>query len=75
MRSKYYAVSDVCSLKIVFDFADLEWNTFATYHGKAAVDGVGGSSKNTFWINGRTDELNIDSAKEYYDIVNVSCKE
>ena len=51
---------------VEFGFSYIEWNTFAASHGKGAVDGVGAALKNMIWTKVRSENLNINSAQEYY---------
>lgn len=72
-RSKF-TVSNLCFLDDDLDFLSIEWNTFAASHGKGAVDGVGGALKNLIWKKIRSENLNINSAKEYFDVAKGVCK-
>ena len=41
------------------------WNFFATSHGKAVVDGLGGTVKRSVWRHIKSEKAHITSAKEY----------
>lgn len=56
------------------DYQFIEWTTFAASHGKGAVDGVGGALKNTLWHKVKSENLNVNYAKEYYELALRTCK-
>lgn len=72
-RSKY-TVSNLCYLEDDLGFWSIEWVTFAASHGKGAVDGVGAALKNMIWNRVKSENLTINSAKEYYEEVLKSSK-
>lgn len=72
-RSKY-TMSNLCYLEDDLDYQFIEWTTFAASHGKGAVDGVGGALKNTLWHKVKSKNLNVNSAKEYYELALRACK-
>ncbi|ELU17965.1 hypothetical protein CAPTEDRAFT_215629, partial [Capitella teleta] len=43
----------------------LEWNFFATSHGKGAVDGIGGTVKRSVWRYVKAGQASVQNAKEY----------
>lgn len=61
-------MSNLCYLEDDLDYQFIEWTTFAASHGKGAVDGVGGALKNTLWHKVKSENLNVNSAKEYYEL-------
>lgn len=72
-RSKY-TVSNLCKLEDDLNCQFVEWTTFAASHGKGAVDGVGAVVKNLLWHKIKAENLNINSAKEYYELATTTCK-
>lgn len=69
-----FTISNVCFLEMDLDFEYVEWNTFAPYHGKGAFDGVGGSLKHLMWTKVKSENLKINSAKDYYMVANETCE-
>lgn len=67
-------VSNMCFLADDLGFDSMEWNTFAPSHGKSAVDGVGGALQNLVWSKIKTQNLNVYSAKGYFEVARKSCK-
>lgn len=47
-KSKY-SMSALCKIEADFKVA-IEWNVFASSHGKGAVDGIGGTVKRHAWM-------------------------
>ena len=43
----------------------IQWNFFATSHGKGPVDGLGGSVKRSVWRHVKSGMSHIENAKEY----------
>lgn len=72
-RSRYI-VANLCYLEEDLGYQYVEWTTFAASHGKGAVDGVGAAIKNTLWHKVKSENLNINSAKEYYELAVNTCK-
>lgn len=70
-RSKY-TMSNLCYLEDDLGFWSIEWVTFATSPGKGAVDGVGAALKNMIWNRVKSENLTINSAKEYYEVLKSS---
>lgn len=44
-----------------------EWNFFASYHGKGAVDGVGGRVKHSVWLAVKSRKRLINTAEDFYN--------
>ena len=47
---------------------DLEWNFFATSHGKGVVDGIGGTVKRSVWRQVRAGKENVTFALKFSEI-------
>ena len=51
----------------------INWNFFATSHGKGVVDGIGGTVKRAVWRHVRSDQAHITSVEEYADVAKERC--
>lgn len=69
-KSKY-SVSALCKIEADFKVA-IEWNFFASSHGKGAVDGIGGTVKRHAWMAVKGNRnIHIESARDFHNhIVN-----
>lgn len=48
----------------------IEWNFFATSHGKGAIDGVGGTAKRMAWNLVKSRQVHISNASEFVNALN-----
>ena len=46
----------------------MNWNFFATSHGKGVVDGIGGTVKRAAWRHIRSNQAHVTNVKEYADV-------
>ena len=53
---------------------NIEWNFFATSHGKGPVDGIGGSAKRNVSLFVKAGLGEVNSAKDFTDVANKVCK-
>lgn len=60
-----FTLSNICFFEKDFD-VQVEWNFFASSHGKGAVDGVGGVVKRTAWQAVKARKTIITSAYEFF---------
>lgn len=60
-----FTLSNICLFEKDFD-VQVEWNFFASSHGKGAVDGVGGVVKRTAWQAVKARKTIITSAYEFF---------
>lgn len=61
-----YLFANLHNLQQTFDVS-LEWNYFATSHGKGAVDGVGGCVKRSVWSRVKAGKLEARNAVEFFN--------
>lgn len=69
-----YNVSIVCHAENDFNIT-LEWNFFASGHGKGAVDGVGGSIKRTVWREVQGRRALITTPYDFFMLASKKCKD
>ncbi|KAJ4436396.1 hypothetical protein ANN_19028 [Periplaneta americana] len=62
-----YTLSNVTLLARIFEF-NIEWNFFQSYHGKGAVDAIGGQVRRMSWMAAKSGKK-IQSATEFCNIV------
>lgn len=65
-RSKF-TVANLCYLADDLVVELLTWDTFASGHGKGAVDAVGGNLKRMVWLLVKSRQVRINTAKEYFE--------
>jgi hypothetical protein len=51
----------------------IQWNFFATSHGKGAVDGVGVIAKRAVWNKIKARQSTVKSAQDFVDVVTTGC--
>lgn len=66
-KSKF-ALSNLCFFETDFNL-EVEWNFFASSHGKGAMDGIGGTVKRNVWTAVKSRTVNINNAKEFHEFV------
>jgi len=62
-----FTLSNLCYMESDFDLPPVEWNFFATSHGKGAVDAIGGNVKRTVWREVKSKNLNILNAAQFLE--------
>lgn len=65
-----YILSSIPNLVDELMVNELEWNFFATSHGKGAVDGVGAVVKRKVWEVVRTTNIVLHTASDFYKCAN-----
>lgn len=61
-----YTLSNLCFMEKDFSLPPVEWNFFATSHGKGAVDAIGGLVKRTVWTEVKSKRVHVKDAFEFY---------
>lgn len=60
-----YTLSNICFSENDFNLK-IEWNFFATSHGKGAVDGIGGLTKRLVWNEVRSKKKVLNNAQDFF---------
>lgn len=68
-----YTVSSVCFSEADFGVS-MQWNFFASGHGKGAVDGVGGSIKRSVWREVQGRRSYVYSPYDFFKLADEKCK-
>lgn len=63
-----YTLSNLCFFEKDFNL-EVEWNFFASSHGKGAMDGIGGTVKRNVWTAVKSRKVLIDNAKQLHQYV------
>lgn len=64
-----YVLSNICLMEHDYNGMSAEWNFFASSHGKGVVDGIGGNVKRCVWVGVKSRRFNIDSARDFHNVV------
>lgn len=63
-----FILSSLNHIKSANDLERLEWNFFASSHGKGAVDGVGGSVKRLVWRLVKARKETVATAEDFFQV-------
>lgn len=69
-----YTMSNVCFGQTDFG-VKIDWNFFASSHGKGAVDGIGGMVKRIVWRAMKGRQAFVNTPEDFYRVALEKCKE
>jgi hypothetical protein len=56
-----------------YQLSFLQWNFFATSHGKGEVDGIGGCAKRAVWQRVKARQATVANAADFDQVLRESC--
>lgn len=63
-----FMLSNLNHYKSAHDLKHLEWNFFASSHGKGAVDGIGGTVKRLVWRLVKSRKESVANAEQFFEV-------